>query len=313
MLDTIDLEKTFTNGIKNAKIQNGGLFNNLIFFEANGKKYIFKQYMNQAKNEIYKIPNISKEIRYTLALDIQELIYKIFLNEDNIIIPSIFSKNFETTSFIMDFMEGHTFINFLEKGSFTLEHIKNISSFLGKLHQDTYLEYNKNEIYKNEKFRNFKLELQYDNLKDFVTIDVYEIIMKIKEDYLLNPICVLHSDLNSRNILIDNENIVIIDFEQSHIGSPEYDLAYIFSEIYMSSIFHKLDINAISKNFLDSYFDIFNRIDRKNIEIKFKKHLGIQIIYRIFGPSRAHWSYYLDESTKEHLINISKKFIKEKN
>lgn len=310
MLDIQSVKETFGNGnITEIRLQDGGLFNNLVFFQSNEKKYIFKQYMDQAKSEIYNIPNIPKEERYTLALDVQKIVSQLFHNHSNIKIPLIIRENESSTSFIMEFLNGQTFINFLEKGTFTENHIREIAYFLGKLHQESFLKFNEVKKLYNTKFRDFKLLLQYDGLEKFVDKKTFENIIKIKNKYISESYCILHSDLNSRNILIDSNKIVFIDFEQSHLGSPQYDLAYIFSEIYMSSIYHKKDAKRYMSIFLEEYFKEFNKLEKDTVVDSFMQHLGIQIIYRFFGPSKKHWSYYIDEKARQEIVEDSLIFI----
>ncbi len=61
--------------------------------------------------------------------------------------------------------------------------------------------------------------------------------------------------------------------------------------------------------FLEEYFKEFNKLEKDTVVDSFMQHLGIQIIYRFFGPSKKHWSYYIDEKARQEIVEDSLIFI----
>ncbi len=134
------------------------------------------------------------------------------------------------------------------------------------------------------------------------------------DSYKTNHECVTYGDMNSRNILIARSDKLpyLIDFDQAHIGSPVYDLAYILSEFYVSAHFYKKPgIFSLMIDMLDVYFARTSSSRRDLIESQMSNHLAVQVIYRFNGPSRDSWTHYVDEESKPWIIASATRLLAE--
>lgn len=147
-------------------------------------------------------------------------------------------------------------------------------------------------MYKNTVFRDHELGWQYTNIAKELNSPQREVIHRLLEDYQTQTYCVLHGDINSRNIIIPkhkNQTGVIIDFEQSHIGNPVYDLAYILCEFLISGLNHVNNSLLIDKEIQSAmlcYLEFFDIFLVDNFQKDIILHLLIQAIYRFLGLSK---------------------------
>lgn len=139
-------------------------------------------------------------------------------------------------------------------------------------------------------FKVFKIDLQYLQLIEFMPENCRASCKIFIEKYIANNDEPVHGDLNSRNIIQDDELISVIDFEQDQYGDGVYDLAYLVSEYVFRCI--RDDINP--EPIIDNAWKIYTSAcswDRQGCEQKsnFRKHLAFQTLYRLLGPSRQVW------------------------
>ena len=138
------------------------------------------------------------------------------------------------------------------------------------------------------------------------------IVIRIKKN------CLVHGDLCSINILLSkNDKIHLIDFEDSHIGHPAFDLGYLLSEFFVARINfpeQTTNINDIVREFLDDYFKIFNKESRDFIEKEITPHTASMMIYRVFGLSKDSFTSYIkDEKIKDDVKKYAISMIKNHN
>jgi Ser/Thr protein kinase RdoA (MazF antagonist) len=199
-------------------------------------------------------------------------------------------------------------IDLLSIGEIPEVAVTQLPQALGRLHQVTYGKYQTSSLYDNVEFRDFKLKLQYDGVAEKLDPAEAAIVMACKELYQQRQVCVTHGDPNSRNIVIGDGTMGLFDFEQSHLGAPAYDIAYILSEYFIAAEFFGRQpehIAAIGK-FLDSYFKVFDAEERLDVETEIVNHLAVQMVYRFWGLSRASWTFYLPEEDRARVITSAR-------
>jgi thiamine kinase-like enzyme len=66
----------------------------------------------------------------------------------------------------------------------------------------------------------------------------------------------LHGDFHTKNIFIDDQKVIAIDFDHHFAGDPAWDVAYLACQIQISGFFKKGDFHffqPVVKNFIDTY------------------------------------------------------------
>ena len=135
---------------------------------------------------------------------------------------------------------------------------------------------------------------KYGQLKDFASPLVEE---------LMGPgITLVHGDFSPKNIMIDDRNVRILDFEVAHYGHPAFDLAF-FSVLFLcKSVKHKAWAAAyrnLLAFMLDTYFDNVAYMNNVALEASFVRLLALMLLARVDGKSPAE--YITEEVDRERL------------
>lgn len=152
-----------------------------------------------------------------------------------------------------------------------------IAKFMYQMHQ---IDYEPSEIFEQTKMDK-KLTGFLDELLN-VHVDKKDMeFWKFFEFDKKDHNCLVHGDLNSSNILLDENNHIaaVIDFGFGGFGNPYFDIARIIGrcpEKYKSKIirsYEELSNEALDKNVLDKEIDIWTNID--NAYINYMTKIGI--------------------------------------
>lgn len=312
------LELALTQGVQLGDVirierQTGGLFNSLFRVFTTAGVFYVKQYLENTTNKIYgNLPDIPAKDRSELARLVQQMAVECNVKSDEPVIPEILFYDADRWTLVMAAAAADgVLIDCLAKGLIPEAFWEKLPVALAKLHAGTYNHSERNNLLANRIFRDFKLALQYDGIAGFLTEDECQILFEAKRLHAASSACVLHGDLNSRNILIDDHRLGVIDFEQSHLGDPAYDLAYILSEIYISLSAHgrEAEICPAIGRFLDNYCEEFTAVSRQELEMRITPHLSAQVLYRFWGPSRASWTFYVDEQKRATIIHQARQLL----
>lgn len=312
LLGSVCSPKEF-NEIAEIRLQTGGLFNFLLRIQTSERVMFFKQYLDDMSSEIYSLPKIPAMDRARLAYEVQELAYSATEHLQLETVPKLIHLDEKRSAFLMAEANGSSALTeYLSRGEIPSVVLNQLPLALACLHRSTHGLYSTKSLFGNREFRDFKLNLQYDGIRAHLTESEAKIVMQCKERYQARSACVTHGDINSRNIIVGPSRMGIIDFEQSHLGAPSYDIAYILCEILISAVQFRRekDITEIFTRFIDHYFEESKFDNRDECEREITQHLAIQTIYRFVGPSRASWTYYVDAAIAAAILNMCRQMLK---
>ena len=174
--------------------------------------------------------------------------------------------------------------------------LRSIARWLGRLHSLP-LQPREHLLTASRPFKAFKIELQYVRLVDQLPPTLHRDALAFIHDYLALEAEPVHGDLNSRNLLVDGNNVVsVIDFEQGHFGEGSYDLAYLLSEYAIRALHHDRDPLPTVARAWDHYGSARLPADPAAWQRRLHLHLAFQCLYRLVGPTRAVWTGHLDEA-----------------
>lgn len=276
---------------------NGGLFNYVYKINSaqNNVTYL-KIFTDLAKSNNFPPLPTSPEQRCFIAVESHKTAYESSKNNAMVNIPKLLDYSLEDCFVLMEESSGTLLFDSLINHKSSLKSILNsykiCMRWLANMHTSSCKNSKKidNSSYL---FKKYKIELQYVKLVPLLSIKVQPTAGVFIDNYLNSKIQLVHGDLNSRNILIDsNDGLVvnIIDFEQGHMGYGLYDVAYLCSELVIRLwISNETDVERHIGDLLTTYS---NKLSDEEI-IKYRLHLAFQVLYRLVGPSRSTWSGHL--------------------
>lgn len=300
--------------------QTGGLFNHVLRVEdgKTGRTWFLKQYLDKNVSAVFSPPKIPKESRADLAFKVHDMArdFAAAATLGSVSVPVV--KKEGEVLVIDGIQNPRELIHDFVEGRPTSQNLGDVGTVLGGLHQETFEKdrYTKDPLFQNTEFRDFKLTLQYYNIADQSSLTPTEsqAVRSLCDVYKTQAHCVLHGDINSRNIILSesaDSQGGVIDFEQSHVGHPAYDLSYILCESFISGMYHGSSAKMAEgiKQCLESHSRVFDWDQLPDMEEEFGKHLALQAVYRFLGPSRASWTHYIEESKKAPIIEFCLKML----
>jgi streptomycin 6-kinase len=279
----------------------GGLFNFVLRVDTLRAVLYFKQYLEVTQSPIFDPPSTPRSRRLRHACRSHQCVRLAVASYSDDIVPEILVSDRSRSAILMKAAAASTpLIEYLSAGKIPQSILTTLPQVLASIHNATFDKppdrYTANLI-----LRDYKLSLQYDGILKHLAKHHAEIVILCKHQYQKRRCCLAHGDLNSRNILVDTSSLGIIDFDQSHLGSPEYDLAYLLCELFVSLFCHQGSILQLL-GFLDEYFSVFQHMQRRELEVLITNHLAVQTLYRFWGPSRASWTYYVEPTQRRRVI-----------
>ncbi|MBO9730333.1 MAG: aminoglycoside phosphotransferase family protein [Chitinophaga sp.] len=291
----------------------GGLFNQVYRINDDQQAWYIKQYLDKQVSGIFAPPEIPASQRCELAFKVHALCRQIDGNEAHV--PEVRQDKAGNTLVIAAVPNAKPLIDYLAAGKTPVTALLAVARALARLHSATYhsIAYTEHPLFRNTTFRDYKLALQYYELSRELAPDLAKAVQHLADTYSTQCYCVLHGDINSRNIVLNEETeaIGMIDFEQSHIGHPVYDLAYLLSELLISQWYFGSEVMQLTiKRMLELYFSIHTAITYAEVKDTLNAHLAVQILYRFMGPSRNSWTFYVDSPRREQIIEQAKALLR---
>jgi len=285
----------------------GGLFNKVYGLKTENGDFVYKKFLDGSSSGLYAPPKMDPSVKVNHSVEVQ-LLWKSAADkarDKGIDIPSVRHIDRDNSAYIMDAVpSANSSLNLLKKGIVGNEFETVFPKNLARIHSSCEAIAGSEAVFENSEFRDFKLGLQYDGLEAFLTPDEFLFVLVAKESYRKKKTHVVHGDLNSNNILSGSDgSIWVIDFEQSHLGCPGYDISYILSELVICMEAHDDEklVDGFIGRFLDNYFNEYSS-GNPYPSLDIEKHLPIQILYRFLGPSKSIWTGHISQEVADGII-----------
>lgn len=288
------------------EVHKTGVWGNTLYkIKTYEKKFLYKQF--NAFDDVsitYNPPKVSPEKRLETSIYIQNLAFS-NIGMGNVIIPQIYVAS--DVSYIMEYIDSsYTLKELLDSGN-TISKLKDFGKSIAKFHSKCVDSIGVNMMLK------YKMNLQYKPPKNIKLNDEELYIYRILKSECFSskfPSVLIHGDLNAKNILVTkNSEIVLIDFEHAGLGKRVYDIAYMIADIVISlSLYpYRKEYIYIITTFLLDYINE-SKLDIKELSFLWG-HVGVQILYRLTGPSAIFWTQYFSKIQLEKLEFIGKKLL----
>ncbi len=297
--------------------QVGGLVNYVFRIETKNGLFFLKQFLEELKADVFKNLEIGPTDRIQLSYKVENNFEQI-LGRQNHIVPHIYFYN-KTEGYLIigGFESVSPLLGKMKIGIFPKQPILSLAKAVAKIHQNTFSDPNKNfDLYNNE-WLGLKLKYQYYEMVKLLDEKTGRVLQDFADDYKNSRFVLTHGDLCSINIFLHNNEkdvVHLIDFEDAHIGAPSFDLGYLLSEYFVATENFPEKREEIYQNmreFLDTYFSVFDKQDRNLVEIETTVHTASMMLYRTFGLSKDTFTKYLkDDSVRDYIKNQAVNMIK---
>ena len=183
--------------------------------------------------------------------------------------------------------------------------IKNIVNIIRKMHKERYEGYNFASRIKEQVIKNFK-ESKVIFSKD--EIKVLQDSLKLYDEILSdNRFATIHNDLHFDNILYNNENLKIIDFNDSKIAPIDYDLRILYMCQSAPWKWANTEMDPYQK--CDDYINIFDYVKKYYSELNDIKYLDLRmVIYEILNYIE-YLPRFKDMEAKKRVVELSNELI----
>jgi 5-methylthioribose kinase len=260
----------------------GGWVNPLFLIQTEKKSFVVKQILAHGKEggdfENFHFPEERMFNEYN-ALKISSQ----YLPE---YVPHLIKGDLKHKVIIMEYIaDAGILVELAQKKKIRAKTIKSVADFLVKLHNRTL---GRRELEKKVSHKSYwPLKYEYQYLRVKCSKKAKKKIRKFVEIFSKRKYCLVHGDMNAKNILIaKNHSIKIIDWEECGYSDPCHDVGVILAELIL---FHHWN-NHIKKRHIKYLFNNYVKKSRfKNKEALKKSimvHCSSVILARLNGPIR---------------------------
>jgi very-short-patch-repair endonuclease/thiamine kinase-like enzyme len=279
-----EIKEKKINNLQNFKIEffASSQCNDLYLITKNDKKYLAR-ITNWEQNKVWKIKQEEYEkLNFIKNLKVAPISHYYDLGQNE--------KQIHWS--LVDFVEGETVKKLSDKN------IVQLAQTLKKLHENTIKNKYGDRWFSLEKipYKSYTLKEYSENKPKFVQKAGYDELKKSFENINwaeIKQFCLIHNDLKPLNMVENNGEILLIDWEYAYMDIPENDIARFFVENSLTEIQKKL--------FLENYLPL------ENLDFKMEILQVFVNLYEFFevGKDVVEPNYSLDlKSITNHLEQI---------
>lgn len=226
----------------------------------------------------------SKIIRGTAKIDgskkwsfkIMKYLYEHGFSKNRFRVPKPLDYIKETGLFIYEEAKGNPLSSIIEKNQYSLKFSQDIAEFLFQIHSLKNIGFKKKALVFGQKdyLKTYKrIKKIFPQIANFFPIKKLYLLSELKEDFSF-----IHADFYTGNLIINENKIILIDFDKAGLGPILYDLAsfcYCFEtpksiwQLHLS----RPDINKYQHIFLKSYAEMAG-YDLSRLKLILNKYLA---------------------------------------
>ena len=283
----------------------GGLFNRVVRVDfATGTGYLKSFTETAVSGNFPPLPTSAAE-RCLVASAWHRLAMRASADAPQVAVPALLAVQPQCHLLAMEQAQGVPLYAVLQEEVHSAAHVlTTLVSWLGVLH-GLPLEPRAPLLAASRPFKAFKVDLQYTRLLPELPQELHAAAEAFVAEYLAQEDEPVHGDINSRNVLVDEDRVAVIDFEQGHYGDGLYDVAYVLSEYTIRD----LRLQADPEQCIAWIWQAYCHARKKTLDSvayrRWRSHLAFQTLYRLVGPSRQVWTGHLSPTEQARVRSWS--------
>ncbi|MCY4524876.1 MAG: phosphotransferase, partial [Halobacteriovoraceae bacterium] len=127
---------------------------------------------------------------------------------------------------------------------------------------------------------------------------------KINEELANEKMVVTHRDFHSRNIMVTNDELAVVDFQDAHLGIPQYDLVSLLEDSYYEP---SRENRKLLKKY---YWERSNILKKWQTKDNFEYFYDLSALQRVFKAMGSFSYLYLEKQKPFYLRHIGFAFEK---
>jgi 5-methylthioribose kinase len=285
----------------------GGVSNITIQIQTPKGRYVLKQALGKLRVQMDWYSDVR---RIYVETDCMRLLGALI---GTTLIPEIFFEDRENYLYVMASAPpgATTWKQRLLSGGVNLNIAEKLGRLLGDIHQKTHerapeiaRQFNNDEF-----FIQLRVDPYYNTIAN-VHAELSAQIHALSQQMFDNKRCLVHGDYSPKNILVQGEQILLIDFEVAHYGDPVFDLAFFLTHLRLKAFHlphHQAVFYEAIRRFWKAYIAAAAFINAEQLELRFIRHWGCVLLARLDGKSPAE---YLQPATKDRIRPYAKRLIR---
>lgn len=191
-------------------------------------------------------------------------------------------------------------------GGFQVNDLMRAIEIMAKIHQHSYQDKQAEALFDSDK--NF-FELRIDPYFSPLTKKYPQISTTIEQYAQRLMHCheaLVHGDYSPKNVLLNDERVVVLDCEVAWYGDPSFDLAFLLTHFLLKSLHLQ---NKEMAQVLPKAMDLYQEITELNIDERLCELVPMLLLARVDGKSPVE---YLTDNEKSLVVEQALAMLKDK-
>ncbi|MEO8960482.1 MAG: aminoglycoside phosphotransferase family protein [Ginsengibacter sp.] len=278
----------------------GGISNSVLKISSGKSQFVLKQALHQLRVNTEWFSDVARS-------NVEKQALKFLPNIIPGITPQLIYEDESNYLFIMECApeSSVTWKSLLMRQDCNERIARKVGMILGRLHERTHDLQEAQELFRNKKFF---YQLRIEPFFEFLQWKHPDFKSEINQHIahcLESESSVVIGDYSPKNILVNEENVMVIDFEVIHYGDSSFDLGFLTTHLLLKSLkfgkFRRLYYDVL-REIVKGYFSHVHFSKRADLEALAVQQLAWIMLARVDGKSPIE---YITEDSQKELIRVA--------
>ncbi len=278
----------------------GGVSNSVLKIVSNKRRYVLKQALSRLRVNSEWVSDVAR-------CNVEKQALKFLPDIIPGCTPGLIFEDESNFLFIMECApeSSVTWKSLLMKQECNQSLARKIGEILGKLHEGSHNLQEARELFSDKKFFN---QLRIEPFFEFLKLKHPDLEKKI-DQHIINCLqresSIVTGDYSPKNILVNGQDVMLIDFEVIHYGDSSFDLGFLTTHLLLKSLkfweFRAMYYNIL-REAINGYFSFVHFETRIDLERLAVQQLAWILLARVDGKSPVE---YLSTEREKQLVRFA--------